>query len=164
MLDSFYSTLAQAAFTLLGLWWIVLQLQYGPWMRNRRIRRAVYDVSLYFLLPGMMSLLSLLAGNVSTIWRVSFAAAGVLGAVEAIHSIATTRGHDSPALVIDLGNWLSLLLYPAVAAIAIRRTIPAEIGVHLRPLEAEGILVASLLALGVVLGAALFVTAEPESA
>jgi hypothetical protein len=160
MLQSFYSNVAQAAFTLLGLWWVVLQLRYGPWMRNKRIRRAVYDISLYFLLPGMMSLMSLLATDVSTIWRVSFAAAGIVGTLESIVSLATTRGHDSPARLVDIGNWASLVLYPAVAAIAIRRTIPTEIGIHLHALEAEGVLVAALLALGVLLGAALFITVD----
>lgn len=164
MLQSFYSTVAQASFTLLGLWWVILQIRYGPWMRDRRIRRAVYDISLYFLLPGMMSLMSLLATDVSAIWRVSFAVAGVAGTLEAILSIVHTKGHDSPTRLVDLGNWASLVLYPAIAAIAIRRTIPKEIGIHLRPLETEGILVATLLALGVLLGAALFVTADDTDA
>jgi hypothetical protein len=52
MFQSFYSTVAQTAFTLLGLWWVALQIRYGPWMRDRRVRRAVYDISLYFFLPG----------------------------------------------------------------------------------------------------------------
>lgn len=160
MFQSFYSTVAQASFTLLGLWWVVLQIRYGPWMRDRRVRRAVYDISLYFLLPGMMSLMALLAADVSTIWRVSFATAGVIGTLESILSIAGNRGHDSPSRIVDLGNWLSLALYPAIAAIAIRRTIPHEIGIHLRPLEAEGILIGLLLVLGVLLGAALFVRVD----
>jgi hypothetical protein len=160
MFQSFYSSVAQASFTLLGLWWVVLQIRYGPWMRNVRVRRAVYDISLYFLLPGMMSLMSLLAADVSTIWRVSFTVAGVAGALEAILSLATTRGHDSPTRLVEIGNWASLVLYPAVAAIAIRRTIPNEIGIQLHPLEAEGILVAALLTLGVLLAAALFVSVD----
>jgi hypothetical protein len=160
MFQSFYSTVAQASFTLLGLWWVILQIRYGPWLRNSRTRWAVYDISLYFLLPGMMSLMSLLAADVSTIWRVSFAVAGVAGVLESILSLANARGQDSPARLVDLGNWASLVLYPAIVAIAIRRTIPEEIGIHLSPLEAEGILVATLLALGVLLGAALFVTVD----
>jgi hypothetical protein len=160
MFQSFYSTVAQASFTLLGLWWVVLQIRYGPWMRDRRVRRAVYDISLYFLLPEMMSLMALLAADVSTIWRVSFATAGVIGTLESALSIAHTRGHDSPSRIIDLGNWLSLVLYPAVAAIAIRRTIPHEIGIDLRALESEGILIGLLLILGVLLGAALFVKVD----
>jgi hypothetical protein len=160
MFESFYSTVAQASFTLLGLWWVILQIRHGPWMRDPRVRRAVYDISLYFLLPGMMSLFALLAADVSEIWRISFAVAGVVGALESALSILHTRGHDSPSRIIDLGNWVSLLLYPAVAAVAIRRTIPVEIGIQLSPLAAEGILVGLLLGLGVFLGAALFVKVD----
>ena len=160
MFQSFYSTVAQASFTLLGLWWVVLQIRHDAWMRAPGARRAVYDISLYFLLPGMMSLMALLAADVSEIWRVSFAAAGLIGTLESILSIAHNRARDTPSRLVDLGNWLSLVLYPAVAAIAIRRTIPPEIGIHLLPLEAEGILVGLLLALGVLLGAALFVKVD----
>src|SRR5262245_60357074 len=113
-------------------------------MRDRRVRRAVYDISLYFLLPGMMSMMALLAADVSGIWRVSFAVGGLVGGLEAILSIVHTRGHDSPSRLIGIGNWVSLLLYPAIAAIAIRRTIPVEIGLELKPLEAEGILIGLL--------------------
>jgi hypothetical protein len=160
MFESFYSTVAQASFTLLGLWWVVLQIRYGPWMRDRRVRRAVYDISLYFLLPGMMSLMALLAADVSMIWRVTFAAGGVVGALESIQSIAHTRGHESPTRLIDVGDWVSLVHYPLIAAIAHRRTIPADLGIHLRALEAEGILIGMLLGLGVLLGAALFVKVD----
>lgn len=55
---------------------------------------------------------------------------------------------------------MSLVLYPAVGAIAIRRTIPHEIGIQLHPLEAEGILIGMLLSVGVLLGAALFVKVD----
>src|SRR5215210_3752991 len=160
MFDQFYATVAQASFTLLGLWWVVLQIHYGRWMRVPRVRRAVYDISLYFLLPGMMSLMALLAADVTTVWRVSFATAGAIGALESILSLVHVRGHDSPSRIIGAGNVLSLALYPAIAAIAIRRTIPHDLGIDLRPLEAEGILIGLLLGLGVLLAAALFVKVD----
>jgi hypothetical protein len=160
MFESFYSTVAQASFTLLGLWWVVLQIRYAHWMRDPSVRRAVYDISLYFLLPGMMSLMALLAAGVSEVWRVTFALAGAIGTLEAILSIASKQGRDSRSRLVDLGNWLSLALYPAVAAIAIRSSIPNDLGIDLAPLQAEGILVALLLALGVLLAAALFVKVD----
>jgi hypothetical protein len=160
--ESFYSTVAQASFTLLGLWWVLLQIRHAAWMRDHRVRRAVYDVSLCFLLPGMMSLMALLAADVSAIWRVSFAVAAAIGTLEEILSIAGNRGHGSPSRIVDVGNWLSLALYPAIAAIAIRRTLPHDIGIDLGPLEAEGILIGFLFALGVLLGAALFVKVDVD--
>ena len=34
MLDSFYSTLAQASFTLLALWWVLLQIRHDEWIAD----------------------------------------------------------------------------------------------------------------------------------
>src|SRR5688572_12185224 len=60
MLESFYSTVAQASFTLLGLWWVLLQIRHDEWIGDAPYRQSVYDISFYFLLLGMMSLASLL--------------------------------------------------------------------------------------------------------
>jgi hypothetical protein len=47
---------AQASFTLLALWWVLLQIRHDEWFADTAYRRRAYDVSLYFLLPGIMSL------------------------------------------------------------------------------------------------------------
>jgi predicted ferric reductase len=83
-LKDFYSTTAQACFTVLSVWWVILSLNFKEWVRDPHRRLMVYDVSLYFLLPGLMSLVSLLAIGVPEIWRVAFALAGVVGAIESV--------------------------------------------------------------------------------
>src|SRR5204863_450425 len=62
-LDGFYGAMAQVSFTLLGLWWVVVQFKYSDLMRDRRRRIQAYDTSLYFVLPGIMSLISQLASS-----------------------------------------------------------------------------------------------------
>ena len=61
MLDSFYSTAAQLSFVLLGLWWVVVQFKFDRWRHDPARRRMAYDISSFFLLPGLMSLTSLAA-------------------------------------------------------------------------------------------------------
>jgi hypothetical protein len=46
MAQDFYATVAQVSFTLLGLWWVLLQIRYEAWFANVDYRRAVYDISL----------------------------------------------------------------------------------------------------------------------
>jgi hypothetical protein len=153
--SDFYSAVAQASFTLLGLWWVLLQIRHADWMRDPRLRWWLYDVSLSFLLPGMMGLVSLLAVDTPAIWRVAFAAGGIVGAIESIASLGIKRA--GRGMVLRVADVLSLLIYAAVAAIAIDRQLPMRVGTGLRPLDAEGVLIASLLMLGILLAAALFI-------
>jgi hypothetical protein len=79
--EVFYQTVAQLAFTLLGLWWLVLQTKYNEWIHSQTRRRMATNITLYFLLPGSMSLLALLATTSRLLWQVAFVLAALIGAV-----------------------------------------------------------------------------------
>jgi hypothetical protein len=162
VLDSFYTTAAQASFTLLALWWVLLQIRHDAWIADVAYRRTVYDVSFYFLLPGMMSLGSLLAVQQSSVWRASFALMGAVGVVESLILIAGRREMRGRGLLVESADWLSLVLYALVVAVALWTGLPDELGLGLQPLELEGILLAGLIFLGIALAAALFVTTGPH--
>jgi hypothetical protein len=164
MLDTFYTTVAQASFTLLALWWVLLQIRHDEWFVDAPYRRSVYDVSLYFLLPGMMSLASLLAVQETSIWRASFAVFGIVGAIESAFLMARRGPMRAARPLMRAGDVLSLLLYGLVALVALWKELPAELGIDLRPLEVEGLLVAALLLLGITLAAAIFVSTGPHVA
>ena len=161
MAKEFYASVAQASFTLLGLWWVLLQIRHDAWFRDVAYRRGVYDISLYFLLPGMMALGSLLAVEEPTIWRVSFATMGVLGVVESALLLAGMRGLHDRGPLAAVADWVSLVVYALVVLVAVWRTLPQDLGLGLLPLQVEGILVTILLFLGITLGASLFVTTGP---
>jgi hypothetical protein len=164
MAKEFYATVAQASFTLLGLWWVLLQIRHDAWFGDVAYRRGVYDISLYFLLPGMMSLGSLLAIEEPTIWRVSFAIMGVLGVIESALLIAGMRGLRDRGPLAAVADWVSLVVYAVIVLVALWRGLPQELGLGLLPLQVEGILVTILLFLGITLGASLFVTTGPVTA
>lgn len=63
-LASFYETIAGICFTLLGLWWVVVRTSHETWVSNSARRRTATHISLYFLLPGSMSLLTTLPTEV----------------------------------------------------------------------------------------------------
>ena len=162
MLDSFYTTAAQACFTLLALWWVLLQIRHDAWIADVAYRRTVYDVSFYFLLPGMMSLGSLLAVQQSSVWRASFALLGAVGIIESLILIAGRREMRGRGMLVESADWLSLVLYSLVVAVALWTGLPDDLGLGLQPLELEGILLAGLIFLGIALAAALFVTTGPH--
>jgi uncharacterized membrane protein YedE/YeeE len=70
--ETFYETTATISFTLLGLWWIALQAKYNEWIADPLRRRMITIITLYFLLPGSMSLLALLAIEDRALWRIAF--------------------------------------------------------------------------------------------
>jgi hypothetical protein len=150
----FYRTTAQACFTLLGLWWLVAQFKYGDWVRTARGRALAYDISLFFLLPGVMSLVSLLAADTSAIWRVGFGLFAAAGALRLVRSLRSELPGETAGLRIALA--LSAALYAAVVFFALVPDAARDL-LDLRPLQVEGLLLSAQVFLGVNLAWLVFI-------
>jgi hypothetical protein len=146
--ETFYVTVGTVSFTLLGLWWVVVQTRMPLWQSVGH-RRTAYAISLQFLLPGVMSILSLVAPDVPSLWRVIFAVAGGIGLVAAVFFAQTLRlEHDCPRIV-RVVEWIVVPVYAVVTVIAIAPEAVRSLGFELTPLQIEGIILAILLFLGV---------------
>jgi hypothetical protein len=154
--EKFYETVAVAAFALLGLWWVVVAERRREWAKLPYRRRQAFSVSLYFTLTGVMSLVSLNAGGHPEIWRVAFGLCGVLGAAELLLSLVYVAAEPPRARRIQALLTITLPLYLLIAAIAIHPSLAADVGVHLKPLETEAIVVSVLLFLGINYGWLMF--------
>jgi hypothetical protein len=110
----------------------------------------------------MMSLAALIAPGEEGLWRTGFIALGVVGAAESLMLAGkhAPPGRDAVWLGADL---LSVVLYALAALQGAWIGLPDDLGLGLRPLEVEGILVSLLLLLGVGLAGALFVTSAPRT-
>lgn len=53
--STFYALFSATCFTLVGLWWNVVQ-SHSEWMRAPALRRVVGGIYLSFLLPALMGL------------------------------------------------------------------------------------------------------------
>ncbi|HEV7130118.1 MAG TPA: hypothetical protein VGN32_22005 [Ktedonobacterales bacterium] len=162
-IQAFYQTVAQLCFTLLGLWWLVLQTKYSEWIGNREQRRMITNISLYFLLPGSMSLMALLSTEVHLLWQVAFLVASTLGAIETGAALRGTGRRGAGTLL----NWVGMGLYLVIALVALVAFIPAvqrELGQQLGvvPLSIAGILLTLVIVLGVTLAWTYFV--QPPTA
>jgi hypothetical protein len=106
-----------------------------------------YVVSLHFVLPGAMSLLSLVAPDVPAMWRITFTVAGALGLLGTLLIIATMRRRASSEIgLVRLLQWVALPLYAAVAAVA---ALPQLVGgIGLAPIQVEAIMLVILILLG----------------
>jgi hypothetical protein len=145
--QDFYGSLAQVSFTLLGLWWVVVQFKYQDFMRDRRRRIQAYDTSLYFVLPGIMSLISLIS-DTGLLWRVTFTVAAGLGTIEAVALLAITRRVQGSRLW-RLAHYAACTLYLLVALFAIRPSMVGNLGLHAVTLQVEGVFLALIVFLGV---------------
>ena len=152
MVDTFYSAASQACLTLLGFWWAVIQFRHAEWMHDPTMRRVAYAVALHFLLPGIMSLVSLLAGDQTIVWRATFALAGTFGLI-AVILLVHARGRSLPGAV---GHYLSVPLYGLLTVVAVAPDVLTSLGLTLAPLQVEGIILSALVFLGINLAWLLF--------
>jgi hypothetical protein len=147
--ETFYETLALAAFALLGLWWVVVAERRLEWAALPFRRRQAYSVSLYFTLTGIMSLVSLISASHPVLWRLAFGIAGALGAIEIVLSLIHANAEPTRERRIQGLLALTLTLYVIIAAVAIHPSLAPDVGIHLKPLETEGIVVSLLFFVGI---------------
>ncbi len=145
-IDAFYLTFAQIAFALLGLWWIVLQLKYTAGAGERRRRRHAYGVTLFFLIPGVMALLSSVDTAVGELWRLAFGVAGAIGIVEAALYLASEGGRTRAGTAVRVAG---LAVYVLIVLFAIHPGLAGDLGGPLGPQQIEAILLGVLLVIGV---------------
>lgn len=143
--NAFYSVLAGLSFTLLGLWWVACQSRMA-WLIDRVGLGMAYVVSLHFVLPGAMSLLSLVAPDAPLMWRITFATAGLAGMIGSALVIATVRRRASDVGLVVLLQWVAVPVYAVVTVVAIVPTLVTGLG--LTPLQVEGIALVVLILLG----------------
>jgi hypothetical protein len=149
MLTDFYGAFAPVTFTILGLWFIVVQTRHADWSRDNERRRRASAVSLHFALPGAMSLLSLIDAQSKTLWRASFTVSAVLGVVGLV-ALRPRRGGPDAGL-LEVFHWLAVVLYVLVAAVALGPTMAGDMGLSFAPLRIEALLLSLLLFVGIVM-------------
>lgn len=143
--STFYALFSATCFTLVGLWWNVVQ-GHPDWMRAPALRRVVGGIYLSFLLPALMGLFAQVGGTEQPqIWRASFVVVSVVGCVSTLRLLARGRsGGDSSELL-----WHRLGVAALYVLVAVVGAAPEVAGaVNLRPIQAEALLLILLVVLG----------------
>jgi hypothetical protein len=143
-ISTFYALFSATCFTLLGLWWNVLQLN-SAWIGNAEERKAVGGVYLTFLLPALMGLFAQVGGtDTPTVWRVSFIAVAIVGCVSTVRLIEVLR--DAHEELPRAKYAAALLIYTLVAVIGAFPEIAKPL--DMKPIQAEAILLILLVLVG----------------
>ena len=151
---TFYATASVLSFTLLGFWWIVVQFRHEEMTGDPALRRLSLVVALHFILPGMMSLASLLTGDAALVWRVTFGMAGVTGMVASVMG-ARSAGAGGSMTSIRRWLWLGLPLYAVITMVALRPDLVRS-RLALEPLQVEGAMMTLLVLLGIMFAWVIF--------
>lgn len=131
----FYQTLSSTSFTLLGIWFAVMQFSHGGWWSDPRRHRSTMHVALHFFLPGMVGLGALLSTPTDggLLWRAVFVIGGIVGLAESVSYLGADAGPRtaaSRALRAFDPLWFALMIVAAL--------LPGGVFV-LSPLQIEGV-------------------------
>jgi hypothetical protein len=132
------------SFTLLGVWFAVLQLANGRWRSAGWRHRANLHIALHFFLPGFLGLGALLStgSDGGLIWRVAFVIGGLAGLIE---SISFLQPSGEPAVPVRL---VLRLTAPALYALmVVAAVLPPRLFV-VTPLQIEGVVTGLLFMAG----------------
>lgn len=141
-LTEFYALMAVTCFTLVGLWWTVVEKHPG-WKSDHRSRKLAGGVYLSFLLPGLMSTFAQVDPSNPLLWRVSFGGTAVVGLVTTLAIVRLDRtGVRGP---FRRHRWLVAVLYLLVLALGAFPGIAGQIG--LTALQAASLALIALIVL-----------------
>jgi hypothetical protein len=126
-----------------------LQTKYQEWSGKSERRRMIVNISLYFLLPGTMSLLAMLAIQATAIWRVAFVVTSVLGAVESVFMVRSLQQAARPYWVAILLRGIELVLFALIAVVGLFPNLFRFAG--LTPLAVAGVLLTLIVVGGIAL-------------
>ena len=142
----FYKTASGLSFTLLGLWWVVIQVRYKDANATPAMRRHAYGVLVFFLMPGMMSLFSIV-DDAGTWWRVVFGITGGMGLLEIVlFYSAAGATMTAPAKALRV---VGVLDYVAILIVCADPKLPLKLNLGLTGLQFEAILTGLLIVIGI---------------
>ena len=142
--STFYALVSATCFTLVGLWWTVVE-RNRPWLRDPTTRRRVGAIYQSFLLPALMGLFAQVGGTETPIfWRASFVVIAAAGAIGTVRMLRAARA-DPDAGVFARLWWASAVVYALIAVVGVAPEIARSVG--LTPLQAEATMLILLVAL-----------------
>ncbi|MFI2209714.1 hypothetical protein [Streptomyces sp. NPDC020141] len=143
--STFYALFSATCFTLVGLWWNVVQ-SHPDWMRTPALRRIVGGIYLSFLLPALMGLFAQVGGvETPGIWRASFVVISAVGALSTLRLLGQ-GSRDAAASTLILPQLGAAVVYLLIAVVGLAPELSGAVG--LRPIQAEAILLSLLVLLG----------------
>ena len=142
-LSAFYSLLAGTSFTLVGLWWVVVQSR-PAWRADPARRRLAAGTYVSFLLPGLMATLAQISSDTPLLWRISFGSCALVGLWSTVGLLRLERSGTTVGAFRRF-RWVAVVLYLAILVLGVAPELARAAG--LPPLVVGGILLVLLVVL-----------------
>jgi len=143
--STFYALFSATCFTLLGLWWGVVQ-RHEDWMRDPGRRSIVGGIYLAFLLPALMGLFAQVGGpDTAVIWRGSFVVVAIVGCVSTLRLLRAERDAGGLAGPLRRHQWAVAVIYVLIAVVGSFPALADPLG--LAPLQVAAMLLILLVLL-----------------
>jgi len=139
--NTFYAVTSATCFTLVGLWWSVVQGK-SEWFKDEAKKRLAGGVYASFLIPGLMSLGAQIGGDNGLIWQGVFIIAAGAGMNYSSKLISATRAAN-PNGSFNKYSWAVPVLYGVVLFFAIFTNIARLFG--MQPLQLEALVLCLLI-------------------
>jgi hypothetical protein len=147
--STFYGFFSATCFTLVGLWWNVVQ-RNPHWLSDPGTRRLVGGVYLSFFLPALMGLFGQVSGPTTAwVWRVGFIVVGVVGCASTVRLLTAARaGHDGHRVQgLQAG---AIALYAVIAVVGALPLTDRPLGLAAIQVEAILLILLIVIAHGLV--------------
>ena len=91
-MGDFYPAFSSTCFVVLTLWLMTVQQRYQDWERDRQLVRRAFGIGLFFSLPGIMTLISLVDPTSPLLWEWTYTLVALTGAV--VMAVLYRAGRD----------------------------------------------------------------------
>jgi hypothetical protein len=140
-ISTFYGFTSATCFTLVGLWWSVVQGR-PEWRKDEAQKRLAGGVYASFLIPGLMSLAAQIGAESALVWRGVFVIAAGAGLVFSSKLIQLTR-EANPNGAFSKYAWVVPVLYALMLFFAVFAGLAFYLG--LQPLQLEALILSGLI-------------------
>jgi len=113
-MSDFYPAFSATCFVVLSLWLATVVGRQGEWRDKPALKWRAFSVGLFFSLPGIMTLISLVNPASPRLWELSYMIVALGGA--AVVAWLFNKGRDK---VMTVAYLLAIALYLAIGVIAI---------------------------------------------
>lgn len=125
-LSTFYGLVCATCFTLVGLWWTVVE-RHPQWRDDARLRRLAGGTYLSFLVPGLMSLFAQVDPTRPLVWRVGFGLSAVFGLTSTVALVRVDREVGVTGVFQQL-RWVVGVLYGLVLLLGVVPEVARPLG------------------------------------
>ena len=113
-MSDFYPAFSATCFVVLTLWLATVAVRLPDWRGQHDLEKRAFSVGLFFSLPGIMTLISLVDPTSPRLWELSYTIVALVGAV--VVAVLFNAGRDR---VMTTAYLLAIAIYLAIGVIAI---------------------------------------------